>query len=87
MHWIWDPLGPAMWPSRSTPCCRLVASHDDLWALLRIMRTPGAEALGVVDGGTIGGRRHGGLRMCLLKVADLGFLLCKYGDLHKAGPT
>jgi hypothetical protein len=26
-------------------------------------------------------RRHGGLPMCLLKVAGLGFLLCKEGDL------
>jgi hypothetical protein len=36
---------------------------------------------------TTGGRWRGGLPYCLIKVADRGFLLCKYGDLPEAGPS
>jgi hypothetical protein len=35
----------------------------------------------------IGGRRHGGLPIYLIKVADLGFLLSEDGDLPEAGPS
>jgi hypothetical protein len=34
-----------------------------------------------------GKRWRGGLPICLIKVADLGFLLCEDGDLSKAGPS
>jgi hypothetical protein len=34
-----------------------------------------------------GGRRRGGLPICLIKVADLRFLLCEDGDLSDAGPS
>jgi hypothetical protein len=34
-----------------------------------------------------GGQWYGGLPICLIKVADLGFLMCKDGDLHEARPS
>jgi hypothetical protein len=36
---------------------------------------------------TTGERWRGGLSICLIKVADLRFLLCKDGDLPEAGPS
>jgi hypothetical protein len=30
-----------------------------------------------------GGPQRGGLSICLIKVADIGFLLCKDGDLFE----
>jgi hypothetical protein len=32
-------------------------------------------------------RRRGDLPICLIKVSDLGFLLCGDGDLLEAGPS
>jgi hypothetical protein len=54
--------------------------HKCAWFVLRI-------ATSSAGGGRPAGGDVGGLPICLIKVAVLGFLLCEDGDLPEAGPS